>query len=77
MVNMHLTTVLSFLFVWAAAAAAWAHPSVSDPRRVLAMDEFDIEDVYKGFPKDQRPLHTTVLMAKRPRATASPRDGDL
>lgn len=74
----HFAITLALLFL---LSIALAHPWVSNPKRVANLDEFEVGDVYARFPKDQKPLHTTVLMAggaQRPRQTAtSPRGGEV
>lgn len=46
----------------ALVASVLAHPQVSNPRQVLSGNQPDIKDLY-AFRPDQKPLHTTVLMA--------------
>lgn len=52
----------SLLLSVAFAASVLAHPQVSNPHQVLSGNQPDIKDLY-AFHPDQKPLHTTVLMA--------------
>jgi hypothetical protein len=51
------------------AISVVAHPPVSNPRRVQHQNENEIEDFYTLFP-NERPQHTTVLMAQASPGTA-------
>jgi hypothetical protein len=53
------------------AKSVIGHPPVSHPRiRVAHSDANEIEDLYAQFP-NERPVHTTVLMAQHSHATAA------
>ena len=71
---MHSLSLSLALFVIMAISVI-GHPTVSHPRiRVAHSDANEIEDLYAQFP-NERPLHTTVLMAQHTQAPAAGRSG--
>jgi hypothetical protein len=58
------------------AISVFGHPPVSNPhRRYTPPDANEIEDLYALYP-NERPLHTTVLMAMHAHATPAAESGE-
>lgn len=65
--SLHLSLALCVIV----AVAVIGHPPVSHPRiRVAQPDANEIADLYAQFP-NERPLHTTVLMAQHTHTTVA------
>jgi hypothetical protein len=66
----------SILCATVLAISVVAHPPVSNPHRVQHQNENAIEDLYALFP-NERPQHTTVLMAQATPGAARSGNGEL
>jgi hypothetical protein len=65
---------LSLVVCVVTAISVIGHPSVHPSIRAANSETNEFNDLYAQFP-NERPLHTTVLMAQHAHATAAPGRG--